>query len=100
MQDFEVKNFRSNPGLPGIILVIMNCMKYYKFTQYVWLKMQDFEVKNAKIFWGGHSPPQTPPTNEEGDTPSSNSSPQCREGSNFLSFIPPPPENPGSVTDP
>ena len=76
----------------------MNCMKYYKFTQYVWLKMQDFEVKNAKIFWGGLSPPQTPPNNEEGDTPSSNSSPQCREGSNFLSFIPPPPpENPGSV---
>ena len=51
--------------------------------------MQDFGVKNAKIFWGGLSPPQTPPNNEEGDTPSSNSSPQCREGSNFLSFIPP-----------
>ena len=68
----------------------MNCMKYYKITQYVWLKMRDFEVKNAKIFWGGLSPPQTPPNNEEGDTPSSNSSPQCWEGSNFLSFIPPP----------
>ena len=67
----------------------MNCMKYYKITQYVWLKMRDFEVKNAKIFWGGLSPPQTPPNNEEGDTPSSNSSPQCRKGSNFLSFIPP-----------
>ena len=67
----------------------MNCMKYYKFTQYVWLKMRDFEVKNANIFWGGLSPPQTPPKNVEGDTPSSNSSPQCREGSNFLSFIPP-----------
>ena len=59
--------------------------------------MRDFEVKNAKIFWGGLSPPQTPPNNEEGDTHSSNSSPQCREGSNFLSVIPPP-ENPGSVT--
>ena len=67
----------------------MNRMKYYKITQYVWLKMRDFEVKNAKIFWGGLSPPQTPPNNEEGDTPSSNSYPQCREGSNFLSFIPP-----------
>ena len=66
----------------------MNCMKYYKFTQYVWLKMRDFEVKNAKIFWGGLSPPQTPPNNEEGDTPSSNSSPQCREASNF--FFPKP----------
>ena len=31
--------------------------------------MRDFEVKNAKIFWGGLSPPQTPPNNEEGDTP-------------------------------
>ena len=51
--------------------------------------MRDFEVKNAKIFWGGLSPPQTPPNNEEGDTPSSNSSTQCREDSNFLSFIPP-----------
>ena len=67
----------------------LNCMKYYKFTQYVWLKMQDFEVKNAKNFWGGPSPPQTPPNNEEGDTPSSNSSPQCRGASNFLSLIPP-----------
>ena len=26
---------------------------------------QNFEVKNAKIFWGGLSPPQTPPNNEE-----------------------------------
>ena len=47
----------------------MNCMKYYKFTQYVWLKMRDFKVKNAKIFWGGLSPPQTPPNNQEGTPP-------------------------------
>ena len=31
--------------------------------------MRDFEVKNAKIFWGGPSPPQTPPNNEEGTPP-------------------------------
>ena len=48
--------------------------------------MRDFEVKNAKIFPPNF--PQTPPNNEEGDTPSSNSSPQCRENSNLLSFIP------------
>ena len=32
-------------------------------------KMRDFEVKNAKKFWGGLSPPQTPPNNEEGTPP-------------------------------
>ena len=61
--------FLSDPGSSGIILVIMDCMKYYKITQYVWLKMRDFEVKNAKIFRPhpimrrGTPPPQTPPLN-------------------------------------
>ena len=57
-------------------------MKYYKCTQCV-AQNARFYIEKCKNF------PQTPPNNEEGDTPFSNSSPQCREGSNFLSFIPP-----------
>jgi len=41
-------------------------MKYYKFTQHVWLKMRDFEVINARpypIMRRGTPPSQTPPLN-------------------------------------
>ena len=47
--------------------------------------MRDFILKN-----------QTPPSNEEGNTPSSNSSPQYREEFHFF-LNHPPPANPGSV---
>ena len=61
--------------------------------------MQDFEVKNAKIFWGGLSPPQTPPNNEEGTPPPQTPPLNVGKVPTFCYSSPPPPEIPGSVTD-
>ena len=52
-------------------------------------KCEILNWKMQKFSGEGQALPRPHSDNEEGDTPSSNSSPQCREGSNFLSFIRP-----------
>ena len=58
--------------------------------------MRDFEVKIAKIFGGGLSPPQTPPNNEEGTPPPQTPPLNVGKLPTFYHSSPPP-ENPGSV---